>query len=297
MKEDHKETVRRQFDGQAERFDRWSVTRNEDYLRRYCDFIGLLRDDRLLDVACGTGRLCLHAAPRVSGAVGVDLSGEMVVLAGEEAVGRGVRNVLFLSHDVERLPFRPNSFSVAVCKSALHHMAAPEKVFREMVRACRRDGRISLQDIVAYGDRSVNRFFEELEQTVDGSHHRTLGRDEVLALYRESGIPVVRTAVVEVDLHLGEYLDHADQASEARDRVLAMVAAGRRDRKIAGIFFERGEGLFFRREVLLALGVKPGPHRGLQRQVDRARSFTRPSDSVVPDAQDREILKSLGYIH
>jgi len=260
MTEDHKETVRRQFNGQAERFDRWSVTRNEEYLRRYCDFIGLLEEDRLLDVACGTGRLCLHAAPMVSGAVGVDLSGEMVLMAGEEAARRGVGNVLFLSHDVEELPLRQESFSVAVCKSALHHMASPEKVFREMVRSCRRGGRISLQDIVAYDNPSVNRFFEELERTVDGSHHRTLERHELLDLYGESGIPVARKAVVEVDLHLREYLYHADQTSGARDRVIAMVAAGRRDREIAGVFFERGEDLFFRREVLLALGVKPDPH-------------------------------------
>jgi hypothetical protein len=37
---DSKEIVKRQFDLQAQRFSTWSVTKNEEYMQEYFDFIG-----------------------------------------------------------------------------------------------------------------------------------------------------------------------------------------------------------------------------------------------------------------
>ncbi len=52
-----KELIKRQFDLQAKSFSSWSVTRNEEYMQAYFEFIGFEKGDELLDVACGTGRV------------------------------------------------------------------------------------------------------------------------------------------------------------------------------------------------------------------------------------------------
>src|SRR4051812_14717653 len=46
---------------------------------------------RLVDLGCGTGRLCVHFAARGYDCVGVDLSDEMLAKARENAAAAGVR--------------------------------------------------------------------------------------------------------------------------------------------------------------------------------------------------------------
>jgi hypothetical protein len=51
---DRKEIIRSQFDLQAQKFGNWSMTRSEEYMQRYFEFIGLRKGDELLDAACWT---------------------------------------------------------------------------------------------------------------------------------------------------------------------------------------------------------------------------------------------------
>jgi len=250
----HKERVRSQFDRQAVSFSRWAVTGNRDYLGRYCDFLGLHRKDRLLDVACGTGEFSLFAAARVGSVTGVDISAGMIARAREQAGGKDAGKVRFLCHDVEEIPLESGSFSIVVCKSAFHHMEDPSPVFREMVRCCEGGGRISVQDILSYEDPEVNLFFEKIERQVDPSHYRTLAAGEVLDLYHRNGLEIIRTAEVEVELDLEEYLAHARQRSAARREVRRLVAEGSRHGRLSPFIIVRGGELGFRRKVLLVLG-------------------------------------------
>lgn len=253
----HKERVRSQFDRQAVSFSRWAVTGNRDYLGRYCDFLGLHRKDCLLDVACGTGEFSLFAAARVGSVTGVDISSGMIARAREQAGGNEAGEVRFLCHDVEKIPLKRGSFSVVVCKSAFHHMEDPSPVFGEMIRCCEAGGRISVQDIISYEDPGVDLFFEEIERQVDPSHYRTLAAGEVLDLYHRSSIEIVRTAEVEVELNLEEYLAHARQTVAAGREVRRLVAEGSRQDRLAPFIVGCGGELGFRRKVLLVLGRKP----------------------------------------
>lgn len=251
---EQKERVRRQFDRQAASFSRWAVTVNRDYLGRYCDFLGLRREDRLLDVACGTGEFSLFAAARVGSVTGVDISGGMIARAREQAGGKDPGEVRFICHDVEKIPLESGGFSIVVCKSALHHMEDPSPVFREMIRCCDGEGRISVQDILSYEDPEVDSFFEGIERRVDPSHCRTLAAGEVLDLYHRNGLEIIRTAEVEVELDLEEYLAHARQSPAAGKEVRRLMAEGSRHRRLSPFIVERGGALAFKRKVILVLG-------------------------------------------
>lgn len=52
---DEKEILMDQFNRQAQRFSKWSVTRNIEYMGRYFEFCGMELRDNPLYVACGTG--------------------------------------------------------------------------------------------------------------------------------------------------------------------------------------------------------------------------------------------------
>jgi tRNA/tmRNA/rRNA uracil-C5-methylase (TrmA/RlmC/RlmD family) len=97
---DSKDIVKRQFDAQAQSFRSWSVTRNEEYMQAYFEFIGLQKEDELLDVACGTGEFSIFCAGRIRGVHSIDISEGMIELAQKQARASGLTNLTFKCHDV-----------------------------------------------------------------------------------------------------------------------------------------------------------------------------------------------------
>ncbi len=218
-KMDSKEIVKRQFDIQAQSFSNWSVTRNEEYMQAYFEFIGFQKGDELLDVACGTGEFSVFCARRIKGVHGIDISEGMIELARKHARADGLTNLTFECHDVEHIPCADGSFSVVQCRSAFHHMEDYPRVFKEMLRCCRPDGRMAVQDIMAYDDPRVNSFFEALEREVDVSHNSTLHRQEFIDLFDRNQVEVIRSMAVEVELNFREYLGHAYQSAVSLEKI------------------------------------------------------------------------------
>jgi SAM-dependent methyltransferase len=93
-----------------------------------------VRPTRVLDVACGDGRLAsLYAAPEV---VCVDASPAAV----EQAADRGLDAQLA---DARELPFPDGSFDVVTCNHALYHLPDPDRALAEFVRVLRSGGRFA----------------------------------------------------------------------------------------------------------------------------------------------------------
>ncbi len=248
--------VREQFNKQAEKFANWSVGRNVEYLNAYFEFCGIQPTDTLLDVACGPGEFTIFIARRIAEARGVDISDREIDIARELAQEFGLKNLGFDCSDVENLPYDDNLFSVVVSKSAFHHFANPGKVFKEMIRCCPRGGRISIQDIVAYEDEYVNGFFETFDRLVDISHNRVLTKLDFNTLYVDNGINKTGDFRIDVDLNVGEYLDHARQEPENRRKIWQLLEKGKNDKRMAGYLFLKEGELFFKRPVYLIIGNK-----------------------------------------
>ncbi len=254
---DSKEIVKRQFDLQAQSFSNWSVTRNEEYMQAYFEFIGFQKEDGLLDVACGTGEFSVFCARRIKGVHGIDISEGMIELAKKQARDNNLTNLSFECHDVEHIPCTDSSFSVVQCRSAFHHMDAYPRVFKEMLRCCRPDGRLAVQDIMAYEDPKVNSFFEALEKEVDISHNATLHRQEFVDLFERNQVEVIRSLVVEVELNFREYLGHAVQSESSVERIEELLEDGLRDEGVSRFLYTNEDNeLVLKRAVFLVLGRK-----------------------------------------
>ncbi len=248
--------VKDQFNRQATQYANWQVPQETKGMNDYFDFCRIKPDDRLLDVACGTGGFVTHVAGRVLTGRGVDISDHEIDMARQTARERGLANVAFDCADVEHLPYLPGAFSVVVCRYAFHHFTHPGAVLGEMLRCCTAGGKVSILDVAAYREEHVNRFFETFDKLVDVSHNRTLDEKAFDALYAENGVEKLREIVMEVELNVQEYISHAFQEPENEVRLGDLLRDGRNDEKLRNYLFEKDGQLHFKRRVYYMLGRK-----------------------------------------
>lgn len=107
--------------------------------RHLADLLSLRGDERVLDVATGSGHVALELAGRLprGRVTGVDFSAGMLAQARKKAAARGVKNVEFAEMDMQDLRFADASFDAATCafgiffvedmESALAHIASKVK--------------------------------------------------------------------------------------------------------------------------------------------------------------------------
>jgi SAM-dependent methyltransferase len=102
---------------------------------------------RVLDLACGTGRLAVALAERGQPVVGVDYSPAMAAMS----AGRGVRTAV---GDAFALPFAPGTFDAVVALRFAFHYAELDPLLREMRRVAR-DGGTLVFDTYSWSPRAL----------------------------------------------------------------------------------------------------------------------------------------------
>ena len=104
---------------------------------------GVGPDDKVLDVACGTGNAAIRAAAAGANVVGVDLTPELFDAGRREAAEAGV-SLEWVQGDAEELPFEDESFNVVLstfgCMFAPRHAVAAG----EIARVLRPGGRLGI---------------------------------------------------------------------------------------------------------------------------------------------------------
>jgi len=248
--------IKKQFNRQAKSFSSWSVTKNIEYMQAHFDFFRMNENDTMLDVACGTGEFSIFSAKSVNYVLGIDISDEEIKLADEQAKSNNLTNVKFICHDVEKIPCEGNSCSIVICKSAFHHMQNYNQVFMEMVRCCKKLGRVGIQDIIAYDDKKTNDFFEGMEKAIDISHNSALSLESIVDLFKANDLKIVNEFQIEIELNFQEYLRHAYQSKNSIKNIEKILKSGLEDDNISKYFLIKDDGLFFKRNVLLILGEK-----------------------------------------
>jgi SAM-dependent methyltransferase len=104
-----------------------------DFLRR--EVATSRQDLRVLDVACGQGRLILYARPSRLTFYGADISRPCLATARE----RGYAGVVE-GNAAKPLPFPDEAFDVIVCSHILEHLSQPQNLVSEAYRMLRPGG-------------------------------------------------------------------------------------------------------------------------------------------------------------
>ena len=109
----------------------------------FVDRLELKPGDRVLDVACGTGNLAIPAARKGATVTGVDIATNLLEQARSRAEAQGLK-IQFDEGDAENLPYADGAFDVVVTMFGAMFAPRPEMVSSELVRVCRRGGRIAM---------------------------------------------------------------------------------------------------------------------------------------------------------
>lgn len=106
------------------------------------DATRLEANERLLDVACGTGIVARQALSRAGASgpvVGLDINGQMLAIAQTKAPG-----VRWVRGNGMAMPFAPLTFDVVVCQQGLQFFPERSAGLREMMRVLVSGGRLAI---------------------------------------------------------------------------------------------------------------------------------------------------------
>ena len=131
--------VRRLFATIADRYDLITVVLSYGRDRKWKDCLislaAIRADDRLLDLACGTGDILFRAAERANVAVGLDVTLRMLQLAAAK------RQAALVNGDMLALPFASGYFSVVTAGYGLRNVPDLQQAIDEIARVLTPGGR------------------------------------------------------------------------------------------------------------------------------------------------------------
>lgn len=250
------EINRKQFNRQALNFSNWSSTKNLEYLELLLKFIGLSKKDKLLDVACGSGDFVIYASKAINYATGIDISDKLVKIANDQVRKLGLKNIVFMHGNVEKLPFKDNSFSVVISKSAFHHFRNYKKVFDEMFRCCKPGGLICIDDITTYDKPIVSNVIDYMDKLMDVSHNHRIPIGEFNKLFSKKGIKVIKTKVNEFERSVDDYQKHALQTPMNVKKVKKLIDKALSDNRMRKYLFKKENKIYFMNRGYTILGTK-----------------------------------------
>ncbi|HUB76131.1 MAG TPA: methyltransferase domain-containing protein [Solirubrobacteraceae bacterium] len=213
----HADTVVEQFTAQARGYASAGEIRDGAALELLVECAAPGPEDRVLDVACGPGIVTCAFARAAREATGVDVTAAMLERAREHARELGVENVGWRLAEIPPLPWPDRSFEVVVSRYALHHLADPLAVVREMARVCAPGGRVVVCDL-ALPPAAVDAF-NAMDSIRDPSHVRALTLAELVELYRDAGLAPPRIARYELAGELESLLARSFPAPGGADEV------------------------------------------------------------------------------
>ncbi|MBC7264013.1 MAG: arsenite methyltransferase [Chloroflexi bacterium] len=152
----------------------------------------------VLDLGSGAGFDCFLAAARVGPTgkvIGVDMTPQMLERARDTARKHGFGNVEFRLGEIENLPVADNSVDVVISNCVINLSPDKPKVFREIYRVLKPNGRIAISDVALRRElpREVRESPEAYVRCVGGA----ILVDEYRKIVEASGLKDVRIIVEE----------------------------------------------------------------------------------------------------
>jgi ubiquinone/menaquinone biosynthesis C-methylase UbiE len=111
--------------------------------------IGNVKGKKVLDVACGTGRITLKLLRKGARVCGIDITPAMLKKAQEKTIKYGRRCDLKKA-SVYQIPYVKNEFDIVICSLAISHIKNLDRGVGEMARVLKPGGKLILSDLHPY---------------------------------------------------------------------------------------------------------------------------------------------------
>lgn len=172
---------------------------------RLFEEVGLGEGMSCLDVGCGGGFVSLAMARMVGPkgrVVGIDADGDILALARQDAEAEDHGNVEYRHADAT-LCQGEAEYDLVYARFVLTHLAAPEKCLDAMVRACKPNGAVVVEDIDFEGNfcyprcpayEAYTKLYQEVVRRRGGD--ATIG-PKLPGMLRNAGVAEVRVGVVQ----------------------------------------------------------------------------------------------------
>jgi len=192
----------------------------------------------VIDFGTGIGIAALSLSNRVGDkglVIGIDLSPKPLKHARSWA--KGSINVAFLASDVDKLPFKEESFNIACSRFVFHHLVSPMTTLQEMYRILKYGGCLLLADGVAPDHDDADNFLNNVGRIRDPCHVRYYRISEISDMVLNANFSnlQIHNNPIRYPLGLREWTDSADpskyialkekflQVSDSARRVLRIV--------------------------------------------------------------------------
>jgi len=155
-------------------------------------FLEVKEGDTIVDLGSGAGLDLIIAGQKVGSnghVIGVDMTDAMIQRARENVVKAGLENVEVRKGVIEELPVEDSSVDWVISNCVVNLSPEKPKVFREIVRVLKPDGKMLISDIVIEGiPASLRQFVSLFNASVSGS----IGELEYIEGLKQAGLQEVQ---------------------------------------------------------------------------------------------------------
>lgn len=168
--------------------------------------LNLNKNQRLLDIGCGTGRALRLASNLVDGQgefYGIDISSKMLEVAKSNSSDK---NIHFYKANAEKLPFEDDFFDLIMCCNSFHHYSNPNMVLSEMCRVLNQNGRVYILDPTT--DMLFMKIIDIIWGNIEPSHVKQYSTKEYEVFFEKAGLKYIQSISVTVGgfakVHVGQ---------------------------------------------------------------------------------------------
>lgn len=253
----HDNIVRREFTRQAEAYAANPSIADRERVARLVEAVGPTAQDRVLEVATGPGYVAMAFAVFAQEVVGVDLTEAPLAIAERMRQQHGLTNLRFELANASRLPFDNAAFDVVVCRFAFHHFTTPRQVLGEMVRTCRPQGKVVVEDLMASEHPPRAAYHNRIETLRDPSHTAGLSLSQLLHMAADAGLEVEIVQSNQLLQEAEQWLQNAQTPAEQAQQVRHLLEQDQA-RDLSGLTpFRNEQGqLCFTQRTAIVVGRK-----------------------------------------
>jgi len=145
---------------------------------------------KVLDAGCGAGKWSIELAKRGAIVTGIDMSKEMIKLAKENAIEKGIHSISFYNQKIEHLDYW-NYFDVVISVAVLQHITEDSKfsvAADQIIKAVKRGGHILTVDSAPLKEATP------LEMRL--KHMKLRTKQEWIGLFESKGATLIKSREV-----------------------------------------------------------------------------------------------------